>query len=134
MTALLLAVLLAPVVLLHLLWAIGLWWPIRDEARLVATVVGVQGMARMPGAAPCALVATAELMLAAWPLVAGGRWHDLGLWAAAAVLGLRGVAAWLPGWRRLTPVQPFATYDRRLYGPFCLILALLSGLTALAGP
>ena len=34
----------------HLLWALGFWWPIKDEAALARAVVGTKGIDRMPGA------------------------------------------------------------------------------------
>ena len=36
----------------------------------------------------------------------------------------RGMAAYLAPWRRLTPKQPFATFDRTIYGPLCLAFGI----------
>ena len=36
----------------------------------------------------------------------------------------RGVAAFLPAWRRLTPEPAFARMDRKLYGPLCTALGI----------
>ena len=107
---------------LHLLWALGYWFPIRDEARLARTVAGFKGIDKMPGAAACAMVVVALLFVTSalwWP--AGGL-RSLILVGAVLVFGLRGVAAYMPQWRRLTPEQPFATFDRRYFGPLCLFL------------
>ena len=33
---------------IHLLWALGYWWPIRDERALAQAVIGTKGVERMP--------------------------------------------------------------------------------------
>lgn len=107
---------------LHLLWALGYWFPIRDEARLAQSVAGFKGIDRMPGAAACSMVVVALLFVTSaqwWP---AGNLRSLILIGAALVFGLRGLAAYTPQWRRLTPEQPFATFDRRYFGPLCLFL------------
>ena len=108
---------------LHLLWAMGFWWPIRDEAQLARAIAGFKGINKMPGAVPSALVAVA-LMAVIWLLLGWphGTWRSLGLAAAAAVFTLRGLAAYTPAWRRITPEMPFVRLDRRYYGPLCLII------------
>lgn len=108
---------------IHVTWALGLWWPLRDEERLVRAVIGLRGVTRMPGPIPCALIAVMLLFAAAWPWFPAGWIRTAGLAIAVAGLGLRGVMAWLPGWRRLTPQEPFATLDRTRYGPLTLALA-----------
>ena len=60
---LILCVVLAAIAIIHAAWAIGLWVPIRDEARLMRAVVGAQGATRMPGPIPCALVASGLLIV-----------------------------------------------------------------------
>jgi hypothetical protein len=45
----------------------------------------------------------------------------LGFAAGAVFLG-RGLAAYIPAWRRVTPEQPFARLDQIAYGPLCLAL------------
>jgi hypothetical protein len=117
-----LSAVLALIAAIHVLWGIGLWVPIRDEAPLARTVVGAAGIERMPGAVPCALVAVALMAGITWIWLPPDGLRQLGLAAGAAIFSVRGVLAYLPVWRRLTPVQPFATLDRRLYGPLCLLL------------
>jgi hypothetical protein len=128
--AILLSLVLGALALLHLLWAIGLWWPVADERRLVATVVGIAGAERMPGPIPCALVVVAMLSAITWIWLPDGTLRQVGLVLAATVLIIRGFLPWRPVWRRLTPQEPFATLDRRVYGPLCL--ALGAGFAALA--
>ena len=50
----LIMIVLALVAVVHALWGIGYWFPIRDERKLVRTVVGAMDATRMPGAIPCA--------------------------------------------------------------------------------
>ncbi len=109
---------------LHLLWAIGYWFPIKDEAALARAVVGAKGMEKMPGAVPCALVVVALLfaiMCLWWPQ---SMVRSLAVGAIGAVFLVRGAVAYTAFWRRLTPVEPFATLDRRYYAPLCLVLGL----------
>lgn len=107
---------------LHLLWAIGHWTPIRDEAALTRAVVGAPGLTRMPGAIACAVVSMALLFVALLPHLSNFPAQKAILQGAAGVFLLRGVAAYLPVWRKRLPEQPFATLDVRLYGPLCLFV------------
>ncbi|SFM06914.1 DUF3995 domain-containing protein [Shimia aestuarii] len=115
---------------LHGLWAMGIWFPGGDEARLARRVAGFEGMRRMPPKPASLFVAlvlagVAHVLLVRAGLAAAllpGWIYGLAIWGAAAVFLGRGVAAYLPGWRRLTPEEPFATLDRRVYGPLCLAL------------
>lgn len=110
---------------IHVLWALGYWWPIRDETELARAVAGFGGITRMPGALPSALVATALFGAGLWPWWVGAvPWPlwPIGTGALALVFLGRGGAAYLPAWRRLTPEEPFASNDRRFFGPLCLAL------------
>ena len=109
---------------LHLLWAIGFWIPIRDETALARAVLGTKGVTRMPGPVPCALVAVALAFAAILPFRPGFPFRDVLMPLIAAVFILRGIAAYLPAWRKLVPEQPFATLDRKAYGPLCLALGI----------
>ncbi len=126
--AILLTLSLGVVALLHLAWALGLWWPISDEVELARTVVGAKDIDRMPGAVACSLVVVALMAAAVWPwYMAEGTapFGHLGGWVIGLVFLLRGVATFVPAWQRLTPEQPFARLDRRVYAPFCLVLGAL---------
>lgn len=111
---------------LHALWAARIWWPIRQEGALARAVAGFAGTDRMPPPAACAGVAVALTALASLPWWPDGPLRFLLLVSVAAVFGVRGIAARLPAWERLTPEQPFRTYDRLAYGPLCLGLAVLA--------
>ena len=118
---------------LHLLWAIGAWVPIRDEAALARATVGAPGISKMPGSIPCALVFVALSFAAALPHLTTFPLRTLLLPAIAAVFLLRGIAAYLPAWRKMAPEEPFATLDQRYYGPLCLALGASFLLFTLTG-
>lgn len=109
---------------IHILWAIGYWWPIRNEELLVRAVVGYKGATRMPGPIPCALVAVALIFAANFPWFPPVMMRSPGLWACAVVFLLRGGLTYTRFWRSLTPQQPYATLDRTRYGPLCLLLGV----------
>ena len=115
---------LAALAAIHALWTFEVWWPIREERRLVATVVGFGEATRMPGAIPCGLVAIFLTFLVVLIWLPQVWLRDWGLFLAALVFVIRGGLAYLPQWRRLTPQEPFARYDRRVYGPLCLGLGI----------
>ncbi|WP_294227266.1 DUF3995 domain-containing protein [uncultured Shimia sp.] len=131
--AILISILLFVPAALHLLWAIGAWVPIRDEAALARATVGAPGITRMPGPIPCALVFVALSFAAALPHLTSFPLRTPLLVAIATVLGLRGLAAYLAAWRKLVPEEPFATLDQRLYGPLCLVLGASFLLFTLTG-
>jgi uncharacterized membrane protein len=96
----------------------------------------------MPSPGLSLLVALAIAVTAIWPLlleqmpgVAATRpFILLGGLAIMAVFLLRGVAGFLPAWRRLHPREPFASYDRRYYSPLCLLIAAGYAVLLLQGP
>ncbi|WP_342076571.1 DUF3995 domain-containing protein [Yoonia sp. SS1-5] len=107
---------------LHALWGMGKWVPIADEAELARAFVGARGVTRMPGPIPCFLVVAALVMVTVLIWLPPGGLRDAILGLAAAVLILRGGLAYTRLWRRMTPEEPFARYDRTRYGPLCLAL------------
>lgn len=107
---------------LHLLWALGFWWPIRDETELARAVVGGRGITHMPGALPCAIVAVALAFFASLPWTPLFPMQANLMFLIALVFLVRGAVTYLPAWRRLRPAEPFARLDRRVYGPLCLAI------------
>ncbi len=125
--AVILAFVLLVLAAIHILWALGYWWPIRDEPALARAVVGAPGISKMPGAVPSSVVAVALIWAACWHWVGPGLGpviNRLGLFALAGIFALRGMAPFLPAWQRALPEEPFRTNDRHLYGPLCLGLAV----------
>lgn len=122
--AFILSAVLIALAVLHVLWGIGFWFPIEDEAQLVRAVAGFADAEEMPGAVPCALVAAALFMAVTclwWP---PGPFRFLALAVIGVMFVARGAVAFTPFWRKLTPVEPFATLDRKYYGPLCLVMGL----------
>jgi hypothetical protein len=115
---------LAAIAMLHAAWGFGVRWPAEDERDLVALVVGRTGRTRMPAPSACwraaAAIFVADLVVLPGPpiLVTGAAA------LVAAVFAGRGIAAYLPAWRRRFSQEPFATLDQSWYGPLCLLFAL----------
>ena len=113
----------------HLLWSIGRTWPIRDERLLAQTVVGFEGIERMPPRLASFAVAVATLAAGIIALALAD--HDsgglplslLGLPLAAVFLA-RGVVGYTAWWADKTPEPNFRLNDRRVYSPLCLFLGL----------
>ena len=119
----LLTLILAMIALIHALWGLDVWVPIRNEERLARAVVGAKGVTRMPGSIPCFLVAAGlgVIIAAIWmPQMLLSR---IVLWGAFGVFAVRGALAYTKFWRRMTPEQPFATYDQKYFAPLCLLIA-----------
>ena len=113
----------------HFLWSIGKTWPIRNEKLLAQTVVGFEGIERMPPRLASLTVAVATLAAGVIALALAD--HDggglglslLGLPLAAIFLA-RGIVGYLPWWAAKTPEPNFRLNDRRVYSPLCLLLGL----------
>ena len=118
------------IALLHAYWGAGGTWPGRDAASCARTVTGFRGRHEMPSPAACFAVAACLLVAAIWPLALTGHIRvplaSILLALGATALGLvflgRGLAGFTAFWRRLTPEEPFASLDRRLYSPLCILL------------
>jgi Protein of unknown function (DUF3995) len=135
-----LALILVSAAALHFYWAAGGLWPGRSPRELIDTVIGDPRLDRMPPAWAGALVGLALAGTALIPLVLAlplwGKFlpdaltFRLFLWSlsytplVALVFIARGVAGYLPFWRRRLPAQPFARLDMFLYSPLCLFLGL----------
>jgi hypothetical protein len=123
---------LASIAALHAAWGFGALWPAQDEHDLVALVIGQTGRSRMPGRVECLLAAAAIFMAG---LVALATADLVGTPVAPALVTVagtlagvvftgRGIAPYVPAWRRTFSQEPFATLDQSWYGPFCVLLAL----------
>lgn len=127
---------LLAIAIAHLLWSLGIPWPIRDEALLARSVVGVPDVARMPprylsfGVAVLVLAACVVAFSVADHTSGGPGLTLLALLAALLFLG-RGALGFTAGWARRTPVEPFRSLDRKTYSPLCLIIG--AGFLLLAG-
>jgi len=123
---------LTAIAIFHAAWGCGVRWPAQNERDLVALVIGATGRTRMPPplecwAAAAAIFAAGLVALAVSNVVAVPGPPILVTLAGlvvTAVFALRGIAAYLPPWRRRFSQEPFATMDRSWYGPLCLLFAL----------
>ena len=113
----------------HFLWSIGRTWPIRSEKLLAQTVVGFEGIERMPPRLASFAVSVATL--AAGVIALSLADHDsgglplslLGLPPAAVFLA-RGIIGYTSWWAARTPEPNFRLNDTRVYSPLCLFLGL----------
>lgn len=124
------ALILMILAILHVAWGFGSTWPDADSQSLARRVAGFKGIRQMPRPAACFFVAAVLAFAALIALTAVGvlptsypHWLILtALSAIAAVFTLRGLLAYTSQWRERTPEEPFASLDRRIYGPLCLII------------
>jgi hypothetical protein len=133
LVALALAAIIWGLAALHAYWGQGGLWPEENETALARTVVGAPGVSKMPSEASCFIVAFVLFLAGCWPLAVylgvlpSPLPSELNVFAGyglAAVFLARGAAAYAPAWRQRFPEEPFATNDRRLYGPLCLLIGL----------
>lgn len=124
---------LTAIAVIHAFWGFGIWVPVRNEETLARAAVGAQGVTRMPGPIPCFLVVAGLLAVVVALWLPPGLVRSVVLWPAAAVFLGRGVIAYSRFWRKMTPVEPFATYDLWYYGPLSLAVGAGLLLTQLHG-
>lgn len=110
---------------IHLVWALGIWWPLNDEAALARAVVGTKGITKMPGAVACSLVVVAMLFAAAWPWFPASPFKAFGLFIIALVFQLRAILAYAPFMKRACPEQPFRRLDETYYAPLCIFFGMV---------
>ena len=120
---------LAGVAGLHVMWATGSSWPLRDKASLSDAVIGHD---RFPSPAACLGVAGAlaagSASVAGLPTQADrlqrvSATGVVGVLATRGILGLAGLTHLIsPG----SSSPRFRRLDRRVYAPLCLTLAALA--------
>lgn len=125
--AVLVSLTLLGIAALHAWWGLGGVWPADDETTLVRTVVG-DGRTRMPPPWQCYAVALLLVPVAVWPWLILALPTDYIVVAIGYVITgafvLRGLAVASHRWRAQFPDQPFATWDRRVYGPLCFTIGV----------
>jgi fatty acid desaturase len=119
---------LITVSLAHFVWGFGGTWPIRDHKLLAATVIGREGVDKVPrlaslGVAILVLIAAA-IGASLGDADSGGMPLTLVGLALALLFGARGLLGYTAGWRRRYPREPFAALDRKFYSPLCLVVAV----------
>jgi hypothetical protein len=122
-----LGIILIAIALAHLLWSVGIMWPIRDGKLLAQTVVGTPGVERMPpfyvsfGVFLLTAIACVIAFAVADPTSGGLPLTVLALLAGLVFLA-RGAVGYTGWWAQKTPTQPFRAFDRKTYSPLCLVL------------
>jgi hypothetical protein len=118
---------LLTVALAHFLWALGSPWPIRDPELLARTVMGTPKFKRVPRFASLVVallvLAAAAIGSALGDKQSGGLLLTLAGIGLTLIFGIRGILGYTPTWRARFPLEPFATLDRRIYSPLCLVVA-----------
>ena len=120
---------LLAVAIAHLLWSVGVMWPIRDERVLARAVVGFPGVERMP---PKYLSFGVFLLALAACIIAfsvadhtsGGPGLTLLALLGALVFLARGAIGYTQWWKQRTPEEPFRSLDRKNYSPLCLAIGV----------
>ena len=141
MIALILAIILWALAALHVYWGVGGVWPGTDVRSCARAIAGFRGIEAMPSMQAASAVAAALGFagLLAFRLAGHGagllpaNLALLGGTLAIVVFAGRGLAGYLPAWRRLTPEMPFARYDVRYYSPLCLVLGAGFAILTLQG-
>ena len=126
---------LAIVALVHLFWAFGGKWPGKDDLSLARTVVGTNGIEKMPPRWITFIVAILIVLAALWPF-GWLHWKEtflpkwfwsLGMMGLTLIFVARGIAGYVPAIKQQNSEQPFARLDARYYSPLCLVLGSLFG-------
>ena len=117
---------LLAIAIAHLMWSMGLSWPIRDKTMLARTVIGRPGATRVPRLASFVIallvLAAGTVALALADKTGGGIWLTLIGAVLAAIFLARGAIGYTAGWRAQFSEEPFATLDRRNYSPLSLFI------------
>ncbi len=124
MLVLILTFVLLIVAALHMAWGMGVTWPMATQSELARAVVGTAGITQMPSRMACLSVTLMLLIGVIWLWLPNGLLTQIGLGVMAGVFLLRGIASFIPALQRLAPEEPFATLDRRYYGPLCILLGI----------
>ena len=116
----------------HLYWGFGGMWPGRDEQSLAKAVVGSNGITAMPPRAITLIVSACLFLASIWPLIWLGlietplplAIRELGMIGLIVIFIGRGIAGYVPSFRRKNSELPFANYDRQYYSPLCFMIGV----------
>jgi Protein of unknown function (DUF3995) len=116
---------------LHAYWGMGGFWPGSDESSLVEHVVGRTSEMKAPPFMACMLVAACLAAVAGLVVVKVNNvslpallaWiPQVGLFGAAAVFLLRGMAAYVPKVFDYAVGTPFFRLNLIFYSPLCIAI------------
>ena len=118
---------------LHFYWAAGGLWPGRDEPSLARTVIGANGIGKMPARGLTIVVATCIALAAIWPMLWLGwiatpvpQWLlTTGMIVLCLVFMGRGIAGFVPAVKRMNSEEPFATLNARYFSPLIVLIGMI---------
>ena len=117
---------LLSIAMVHMLWAFGSTYPVRDEKTLARTVAGFKDIEKMPPRPVSFFVSLLALGTGIWALALTDPAPSPILTLGGVLLTLvflgRGIAGYTEKWRQMTPEEPFASMDRKIYSPLCLFI------------
>ncbi|WP_299729593.1 DUF3995 domain-containing protein [uncultured Tateyamaria sp.] len=129
---------------LHFYWAGGGLWPGRDRNSLLRIVLGIEGAKGRIPPGPTTMVGVALCVAGILPIfhqelivlpllegALGARLLPIAVALAALTFAVRGLAGYVPVWRRIMSGEPFATLDVRYYSPLCLAISVGFGMLLL---
>lgn len=107
-------------------------WPGKDEPSLAKAVVGSTGITAMPPRELTLLVAACLFLASIWPLIWLGlietplplAIREIGMIGLIVIFTARGIAGYVPSFRRKHSELPFANFDRQYYSPLCFMVGV----------
>jgi len=112
--------------IIHIAWSFGATYPAKSELMLARTVAGFKGIEKMPPRLVSFGVSLLALTAGLWALALTDPSTSLLLTAGGIVLTLvflgRGIVGYTQRWRELTPEEPFASLDKKIYSPLFLYI------------
>ena len=113
----------------HLVWGLGFSWPLRNRKLLAQTVIGFNGIEKMPN--PIITLAISAFAFYGSAISLAIADHDGGGTALNIVGGVigaiflaRGIVGFMPKWKEMTAEPNFRYNDRKVYTPLCLFIGL----------
>jgi len=120
------------IALIHIVWALGSYWPAKDEQSLINTVIGSAKRSVMP--APFLIILVAIGIFGAGLCVLWGpelislpfpEWiKQTSLISLIIIFAARGISTYLFVAPLVNRTEPFKTLDRQYFAPLCLLLSL----------
>jgi Protein of unknown function (DUF3995) len=116
---------------LHLYWGMGGFWPGTNEASLVEHVVGRTADMKAPPLFLCLVVAICLMSVACFVFLQTSAslvprsleiFPRLGLYGAAAVFFVRGLAGYMPKIFDYAKGTPFYDLNLIFYSPLCIVI------------
>ncbi len=112
--------------MVHMAWAFGATYPVKDEKMLARTVAGFKGIEKMPPRPASFAVSLLSFAAGVWALALTDPSSSLLLTTGGILLTLvflgRGIFGYTRRWRELTPEEPFATLDKKIYSPLFIFI------------